>query len=166
MNTIFRISLFISFLILIFLGWTLVFLGLGIIPIAKISPFIDKKIAISGFVIWGLVLFLLSLEKNLFHSDDVVNIEGEYGSIKITKDAIRDVIKGIEIDGIDEITCKVTIKGKMVNLKILATSFSHSMEGIADSINKEIDSTMNGLMIKDYKKIVYINHIKKGRKLI
>lgn len=163
MNVLFRISLFVSLAFLVFLGWFLIFLGFNIIPIGIISPFIDYRMGISGFFIWAIVILVFSLEQRLFYSEDGIDING---SIRITKSAIIDLINGIEIDGIDELACKVSIRNKIVELKINASCFSSSIEGLADSINKEIDEAMKELLIKDYKKMVYINHIKKRRKLI
>jgi len=162
---IFRILLFISLSLLIFFGWLSIFLGFSIIPISRISPFIDYKTGIFGFSIWALVLFLFSLEKRVFSEGGGIDIQGEYGSIKITRDAIEDVIGGIEIDGIDELSCKVSIRGKIVDLRVFASCFSPSIEGIGDAVNKEIDKAMSLLMIKDYRKVVVINHIKKRRGL-
>lgn len=166
MIAIFRISLFISLAFLIFLGWILIFLGFGIIPTSVISPFIDYKIAIFGFFMWFLALVLFSFEKKLFCRDDGIDIDGKYGSIRITKSAIRDLIRQIEIDGVDELLGKVSIRNRKVDLKIRATCFLPSISGIAENINKEIDEIMKELLITDYRKMVYINHIKKRRKLV
>ncbi|MEW6482220.1 MAG: hypothetical protein AB1397_04380 [bacterium] len=165
MSIIFRISLFILIFFLIVLGWLFVLLGFNVLPIGRISPFLDYRIAIFGFVLFGISLLVLSLEKRFFSSDDGIDIASENGSIRITKAAIEDLIKGIEINGIDELSCKVSIKDKMVDLRIFATGFSSSMKRIGDSINKEIDNLMQEIMIKDYRKMVYINHIKRRRRL-
>ncbi|MEW6679697.1 MAG: hypothetical protein AB1297_01575 [bacterium] len=166
MSIIFRISLFILVFFLIVLGWLFVLLGFNVLPIGRISPFLDYRIAIFGFVLFGISLLVLSLEKRFFSSDAGIDIASENGSIRITKAAIEDLIKGIEINGIDELSCKVSIKDKMVDLRIFATGFSSSMERIGDSINKEIDNLMQEIMIKDYRKMVYINHIKRRRRLV
>lgn len=163
MNIAFKISLFISCVLLILCGWVLIFLGFGIIPINIISSLIGHKIAILGFFMWAVVIFIFSLEQKLFFSSDGIDI-GD--SIRITRSAIIDIIKAIEIDGIDELTCKVSIRNKVVELKINATCFSSFIEGIPEAINKEIDKAMKELLITDYRKMVYINHIKKRRKLM
>ncbi|MEW6007819.1 MAG: hypothetical protein AB1595_06720 [bacterium] len=166
MSIIFRISLFISTSFLIVLGWLFVLLGFNVLPISRISPFLDYRIAIFGFVLFGISLLILSLEKRFFSSDDGIDIASENGLIRITKTAIEDLISTIEIDGIDKISCKVLIRDNVVDLRIFATGFSSSMERIGDSINKEIDNLMQEIMIKDYRKTVYINHIKRRRRLV
>lgn len=166
MITLFRISLFISLAFLVFFGWFFIFLGFSIISLSTISPFINYKIAILGFFMWLLVIFLFFLEKKLFSSPDTIEINGKYGSIRITKSAIKDLIEQIEIDGIDELFGNVSIRNKMVELKIIATCFLPSVSEIGEKINKEIDEVMKALLITNYKKMVYINHIKKRRRLI
>lgn len=166
MITLFRISLFICLAFLVFLGWFLIFIGFHIISLNIISPFIDYKIATLGFFIWILVLFLFSLEKRVFYSEEGIDIEGKHGSIRITKSAIIDLISGIEIDGVDELVAKVSIRHNTVDLKISATCFSSYVENIPEGINMAIDEVMKGLLITNYKKTVYINHIKKGRRLM
>ncbi|MEW6102629.1 MAG: hypothetical protein AB1630_02230 [bacterium] len=165
MSIIFRISLFILVFFLIVFGWLFILLGLNTIPISKITPFIDYRIAIIGFVLFGISLLVLSLEKRFFSSDDGIDIASENGLIRITKTAVEDLINQIEIDGIDKMSCKVSIRDKIVDLKIFATGFSSSMEGIGNNINKEIDNLMDEIMIRDYRKMVYINHIKRRRRL-
>lgn len=163
MSMLFRIFLFISLAFLVLFGWLLIFLGFGIIPIAIVFPFIDYRIAISGFFIWLIVLLVFFLEQRLFFSSDGIDIQG---SIRITRSAIIDLIRAIEIDGLDELTCKVSIRNRVVELKINATCFSPFIEGVAEDINKKIDEAMKELLITDYKKMVYINHIKKKRRLM
>lgn len=166
MTTLFRISLFISLALLIFFGWFIIFLSFHIISLTTISPFINYKIAILGFFMWLVALILFSLEKRLFYSCEGIDINGKYGSVRITKSAIKDVIRQIEIDGIDEIRGDVSIRNGQVELKIVATSFLPAVSEVGEKISKEIDEVMKALLITNYRKKVYIDHIKKKRKLI
>lgn len=161
MITIFRVFLYISLALLIFFGWFIIFLGFHIISISTISPFINYKIAIFGFFMWLVVLLIFSLEKRLFYSSDGIDINGEHGSIRITKSAIEDAIRQIEIDGIDEIRGEVSIRDGGVELKIIVSSFLSSISQIKGAINKEIDGVMKALSLTNYRKKIYIAHIKK-----
>ncbi|HAW50320.1 TPA: hypothetical protein DCX16_05180 [bacterium] len=166
MNSIFRVCIFIACIFLVFLGYLLISLGFGIIGIGNIAIFIKKWIGFIGISIWMLVIFIFILEKKIFSFSDGINIEGEFGKVWITKKAIEGLVESIEIEGCENISCKVSIKGKLLDIKVSIICFTDGIVNVIESINREISYLLEDVcLIRNYKKKVEITKIKRRRQL-
>jgi uncharacterized alkaline shock family protein YloU len=167
MRFIFRLSIFLAGLILIFMGWVVILIGFDAVDISEITSALGWRLFIIGGGFWLSASLLLFFDKRYFYQKKQIEIKTEYGSVNITKDAISDLIREMDIDGVSSIHPNVSIKdGRLivdVRLKVFA---GNKIKEVTDSINKRLIWALEEILsVQDYRKRVVIEQITKRRGL-